>query len=785
MGTSTFSNLGFLLILMLLAFDKNCSADSNSILMKKVYAELNEEKHPFNLGNYTNFENEMRNIVRGIFNYTLPAIMDIIDASSVSSDCMKSLTKYAFDLINVRTWAMKMFDATSKLPSGILEGTLSELGSYDQCLEIVLPYKNGSQQFQGQYCGLEINRILPPLPTNFNLGTKHKPRPMSSIGEFVKDMGSIFFYSEFRFGVCVPSKCSLPDMQRIAHQVAKKIRMEVLIQKCYKKEPVVFEAIHIAVLCILSLLLVICICGSCLEYKLNKDTFTHGESKGKAEKILLCFSLISNYKHLIASSERSDKLKVLQGIKAFSIAWVMFGHNYAWTNFPLARRPKLLTDAYQKLEFGLILNSWLSVEPFFLVNGLFASYAALKILPVLKRKAFVPLYVLRRYFRILMLLLLTIGLAFFMPIVSSGPFWYDVVDQELKNCRQNWLISVLFLSNWISMKHICISVASWFISTDIQLHIMSIIPLYILHKSKKFGVFFILCLILTCNMAIAIVTFQRNLLPFIQMSCGDKQKIQDTIDYVHLRPYCHAGPFFVGVILGAVVLNFGDTKLTMMQNILGWAGSILLALTALYGGHSWNIGNPHGPLLTAIFAAMHRTTFAMSVAWVAFVCITSNGGPVNKLLSSPMLAPAGKLTFMIFMLHSLIFWIRKASVRERLYVSHYNLIYGYIGNIVCTVLLSIPCYLLLEAPIANLDSLLFSEKKKEDENPTDQEKKEHPPSNIVIHNYTHNAPASTENVAKPCSSGTQNIFIGCLDSDANNANYYKTVIHIKSNFKNR
>ncbi|GFR17479.1 nose resistant to fluoxetine protein 6, partial [Trichonephila clavata] len=128
-------------------------------------------------------------------------------------------------------------DATSKLPSGILEGTLSELGAFDQCLDIELPYKNGSLQFQGQYCGLEINRILPHLPANFNVGMKGTKKPMSSIGDYVKKMGSIFFYTEFRFGVCVPSKCSLTDMQRIAGQVAKKIQMEVSIKECYKKEP--------------------------------------------------------------------------------------------------------------------------------------------------------------------------------------------------------------------------------------------------------------------------------------------------------------------------------------------------------------------------------------------------------------------------------------------------------------------------------------------------------------------------------------------------------------------
>ncbi|XP_055945946.1 O-acyltransferase like protein-like isoform X1 [Argiope bruennichi] len=367
------------------------------------------------------------------------------------------------------------------------------------------------------------------------------------------------------------------------------------------------------------------------------------------------------------------------------------------------------------------------------MNGLIASYTVLKVLPVLKGKINVPLYILRKYFKILMLLLLTIGLAFFMPVVSSGPFWYDVVDKELSNCRSNWWFGLLFISNWISMQKICLSTVSWFISTDLQLHSSSIIPLYILYKSRNIGVSFVICIIIASNMAIAGTTFKYDLLPFIQMSCGDNQKIQDTIDYVHLRPYTHAGPYYVGVLLGVVILDYNTIKLSLTHNMMGWICSILLAVTALYGGHNWNVGNPEGPLVTALFAAMHRTTFALAVAWVAFVCITENGGPVNMLLSSSMLAPAGKLTYMIFMLHSLIFWVRKASVRERIFVSHYNLIYEYIGNIAFTVLLSIPCHLLLEAPITKLDSLLFTEKKKENQNETKQE-------NVLVNVLSHSHP---------------------------------------------
>lgn len=43
-----------------------------------------------------------------------------------------------------------MFDATGKFPSGILYGAGYELGNFDQCLDIAVPYKQ--EQFSGKYC---------------------------------------------------------------------------------------------------------------------------------------------------------------------------------------------------------------------------------------------------------------------------------------------------------------------------------------------------------------------------------------------------------------------------------------------------------------------------------------------------------------------------------------------------------------------------------------------------------------------------------------------------------
>nr|CAH7737196.1 unnamed protein product [Callosobruchus chinensis] len=45
-------------------------------------------------------------------------------------------------------WALKMIDATSKFPSGILSGNLGNLGNFEECINTVS--KDGS--IKGKYC---------------------------------------------------------------------------------------------------------------------------------------------------------------------------------------------------------------------------------------------------------------------------------------------------------------------------------------------------------------------------------------------------------------------------------------------------------------------------------------------------------------------------------------------------------------------------------------------------------------------------------------------------------
>jgi len=66
-----------------------------------------------------------------------------------------------------------VLDASGKLPEGILSGTLSSLGAYDECLETKLggPEDVGplSRPSTGQYCSIDIKPFLPPKPKGNSL----------------------------------------------------------------------------------------------------------------------------------------------------------------------------------------------------------------------------------------------------------------------------------------------------------------------------------------------------------------------------------------------------------------------------------------------------------------------------------------------------------------------------------------------------------------------------------------------------------------------------------------
>ncbi|XP_054719003.1 nose resistant to fluoxetine protein 6-like [Uloborus diversus] len=229
------------------------------------------------------------------------------------------------------------------------------------------------------------------------------------------------------------------------------------------------------------------------------------------------------------------------------------------------------------------------------------------------------------------------------------------------------------ITSWFNNLPFECLITTWYLSADFQLHIVSLIVLMIVYS-----------------------------------------KVFEMLNRIHISTITHLGPHCIGLLLGYCIYKYKVQKMNKFLVIIAWCISAVITLCAVYGSNRFSTGEETSVILTVLFAAVHRSVFICGLAWVAFACITGHGGPVNQLLSLTVLTPMSRLSFMVYLLHPLVIWMKLGSLRERPMASHYEYFYSYITNIVISFVLAVPFYLLLEAPLSNLDRMAFSSPRAKD-----------------------------------------------------------------------
>ena len=169
---------------------------------------------------------------------------------------------------------------------------------------------------------------------------------------------------------------------------------------------------------------------------------------------------------------------------------------------------------------------------------------------------------------------------------------------------------------------------------------------------------------------------------------------------VYLPTYVHAGPYAVGVLFGFFFHwdlfdrpkhgedNNNDDKLGQEEKkkkekkssispwVSGplWLASLAAALTILMYTLGWNRGHHWNPISAVVYGSLHRTVWAAVVGWVVWACATGHGGSVNSLLSCKLFIPLSRLSYMGYLMHFLVLWMRYAYLRATLPFSHYTLV---------------------------------------------------------------------------------------------------------------
>lgn len=184
---------------------------------------------------------------------SLKQILDEIVPPSISVNCRSALYEYIEALKEQKLWADKMFDASAKLPSGLLEGTLTELGNFDQCLSInsylsetqttsseqqqlrSKSFQQSTSTIRGQYCSLQIKPYLTPRP-RLHTVCQRLPQLSSSNNQsswrLLSQQSHQFHYVGLRLGICTPNKCSKLDIQQILSSYLTKYELLGQVKSC-------------------------------------------------------------------------------------------------------------------------------------------------------------------------------------------------------------------------------------------------------------------------------------------------------------------------------------------------------------------------------------------------------------------------------------------------------------------------------------------------------------------------------------------------------------------------
>ena len=108
--------------------------------------------------------------------------------------------------------------------SGILRGSLSSLGQYDECLSIKSPIYNDEQiqQIKGKYC---LANLILPLPkygsynqSDFqNIDSTIPASHQINMGLFVNTL-NIMGGTLYSFGICIPNTCRAEDVENVLNK---------------------------------------------------------------------------------------------------------------------------------------------------------------------------------------------------------------------------------------------------------------------------------------------------------------------------------------------------------------------------------------------------------------------------------------------------------------------------------------------------------------------------------------------------------------------------------------
>eukprot|EP01061_Rhynchopus_euleeides_P001276 TRINITY_DN10906_c0_g1_i3.p1 TRINITY_DN10906_c0_g1~~TRINITY_DN10906_c0_g1_i3.p1 ORF type:complete len:530 (+),score=128.30 TRINITY_DN10906_c0_g1_i3:100-1590(+) len=218
---------------------------------------------------------------------------------------------------------------------------------------------------------------------------------------------------------------------------------------------------------------------------LNNDSLTQAASAPESWvwKLAACWDVRASLDALLfISPERPTNF--LNGMRVFSIMWVILGHCVAYPTMPgLDNMEDVATEVATNYRWVIVESGLYAVDTFFYMSGFLATYLLMKSFPrTITPFQAVPrvlMIYLDRYVRLTPLFGLVILASYnLLQHMCVAPFsiWYTNGGPVAAGCGENWWRDLLYINNVRGKTDLTCLGHSWYLSNDMQFVLVGVPP---------------------------------------------------------------------------------------------------------------------------------------------------------------------------------------------------------------------------------------------------------------------------------------------------------------------
>ncbi|KAK3288276.1 hypothetical protein CYMTET_4248 [Cymbomonas tetramitiformis] len=684
----------------------------------------------------------------GTVPHLLGAFLLLLTTSSATKsgnafECVAAINNLANDTLQ------SAIDACGKVNSGIQTGNILNFGDYTQCSHL----KDAGLVYALQaYFVPEIAKVAEKL------ATEYQEFPMIALC-----MPAACTYNESGSALYVKTV-----IDRLGYTLIDAVQLPFLSAPLVSKYTSSMDWRAIMTVVLLALLTLVAMIGAVVSTGGIPGVFLlkqHGPSP-KWLEIMRCFSLTDNLWSLCDTSQRFSQTSALEGARVLSMQWVVVGHVYVFLISNVSNVLFLHNVALKRWTTVLTLgNATVSVDSFFVISGFLLGLIMTRklrgraSLSPLRRCRQFGMFIVHRWLR------LSPGLAVVMlvqanlvPYVGDGPRWsLTMANQD--SCYKYWWTNLLYINNLHPRndEEECVA-QSWYLANDFQFFVFSL-PLLVVFRDwpllrdrlwARCGVLLaFIAASVGCRMVV--VSIYDMTISTYGLAQGHDSKSARIAGDLYIQPEYRYASYGIGVLVGVLVdhwnaqkeasadlaleqgeyaalaeeleapeedamtTKFASTKVIcactprLGKYGVGFVvamGLMVLDLMAVYQPETGH-GRSFTKVENVLYLGGLRALWSGAFAFLIVGCAMGGLPLVNKMLSLPIYIPFSKLSYGVYLIHITFLDVFIYSDQYMKWYQDQLMVFYYLGILFCSYVLSALLYVLVDAPVANLEAKLL------------------------------------------------------------------------------